>query len=155
MRGNKYQRKGISPLIATLTLIAVTLVAAVAVGGYVFGIFGSQTSTVQVSVTYAYIPDDVAEGTLQIVTEKPTEGTYGIITLQNLGTANVAINGVSLTYGGSTNYASLSSSASLKSGETATIYITSLPTKAVAGQQFTGAVVLSNGAQIPFAGTFA
>jgi len=155
MRENKYQRKGISPIIATLTLIAVTLVAAVAIGGFVFGIFGSQTSTAQVSVTYAYIPHDVTTGTLQIVIDKPTEGTYGIIALQNLGTANVAVNGVSLTYGGSTKYASLSEPAPLNSGGTVTLYITSLPTDAVAGQQFTGVVVLSNGAQIPFSGTFA
>jgi hypothetical protein len=131
-------------------------VAAVAVGGYVFGIFGSQTSTAQLSVTYAYIPHDVTTGTLQITTQEPQQGTsYGIITLQNLGTANVAINGVSLTYGGSTKYASLSEPAPLNSGGTVTLYITSLPTTAVAGQQFTGVVVLSNGAQIPFSGTFA
>jgi flagellin-like protein len=154
MRENKYQRKGISPIIATLTLIAVTLVAAVAIGGFVFGIFGSQTSTAQVSVTYAYIPHDVPLGTLQITTQAP-QGTYGIIALQNLGTANVAVNGVSLTYGGSTKYASLSEPAPLNSGGTVTLYITSLPTDAVAGQQFTGVVVLSNGAQIPFSGTFA
>src|SRR5689334_2143472 len=44
-------RRAISPIIATVLIIAVTLIAAVAIGGFVFGIFGSSSSTAQVSVT--------------------------------------------------------------------------------------------------------
>jgi len=154
MRGNKYQRKGISPLIATLTLIAVTLVAAVAVGGYVFGIFGSQTSTAQVSVTYAQISAHQAGSALTIqVGGNPPTNPIGTIKLVNSGTSSIGISGLSLTYGGTTAFAS-ASSGTIQSGSTQTIYITDLATDATAGQQFTGAVVLSNGVQIPFSGTF-
>ena len=38
------QRKGISPIIATVLIIAATLIAFAAVAGYVFGLFGSSTS---------------------------------------------------------------------------------------------------------------
>jgi len=155
MRGNKNQRKGISPIIATLTLVAITLVAAVAIGGFVFGVFGSQTSTPQVSVTYVYIPSTVENSTLTVTANQTEAGdNYGVIMVQNVGAANVGISGVSLTYAGSTAYAPLTS-VTLESGKTQTIYITSLPQEAVAGQQFTGAVILSNGVQVPFTGTFA
>jgi flagellin-like protein len=153
MRGNKYQRKGISPLIATLTLIAVTLVAAVAVGGYVFGIFGSQTSTAQVSVTYAQISAHQAGSALTIQVGGNPTNPIGTIKLVNSGTSSIGISGLSLTYGGTTAFAS-ASSGTIQSGSTQTIYITDLATTATAGQQFTGAVVLSNGVQVPFSGTF-
>src|SRR5271154_4650843 len=52
IRNGKYaQRKAISPIIATVLIIAVTLIAAVAIGGFVFGIFGSASSSAQVQVT--------------------------------------------------------------------------------------------------------
>ncbi len=51
IRNGKYERKAISPIIATVLIIAVTLIAAVAIGGFVFGIFGSASNTAQVEVT--------------------------------------------------------------------------------------------------------
>src|SRR5271169_3542280 len=44
-------RKAISPIIATVLIIAVTLIAAVAIGGFVFGIFGSSSNSGEVQVT--------------------------------------------------------------------------------------------------------
>jgi len=77
----------------------------------------------------------------------------GTIKLVNSGTSSIGISGLSLTYGGTTAFAS-ASSGTIQSGSTQTIYITDLATTATAGQQFTGAVVLSNGVQVPFSGTF-
>lgn len=47
------KRKAISPVLATVILIAITLIAAIAVAGFVFGLFGSFTSTAQVSASIA------------------------------------------------------------------------------------------------------
>lgn len=45
------KRKAISPVLATVILIAITLIAAIAVAGFVFGLFGSFTSTPQLQAT--------------------------------------------------------------------------------------------------------
>ena len=153
MPRSKNQRKGISPIIATLTLVAVTLVAAVAVGGFVFGIFSSQTSTAQVSVTYAQITAYTGNNTLTFQVGGSPSNPVGTIRLVNSGTSSIGITGLSLTYGGSTAYAS--GSGTITSGSTQTIYIMSLKTTPTSGQQYTGSIVLSNGAQIPFVGNFA
>ncbi|MDG6974340.1 MAG: type IV pilin N-terminal domain-containing protein, partial [Nitrososphaerota archaeon] len=44
------QRKGISPIIATVLIIAATLIAFAAVAGYIFGLFGSSTKSAQAQV---------------------------------------------------------------------------------------------------------
>jgi flagellin-like protein len=42
-------RKAISPVLATVILIAITLIAAIAIAGFVFGLFGSFTSSPQLT----------------------------------------------------------------------------------------------------------
>ncbi len=49
----KKNRKAISPVLATVILIAITLIAAVAIAGFVFGLFGSFTNSPQLSVSNA------------------------------------------------------------------------------------------------------
>lgn len=152
-RTRRNPRKAISPIIATLTLVAVTLVAAVAIGGFVFGVFSSQTSTAQVSVTFAQITSAAGNGTLTIQVGGSATDPVGTIRLVNSGTSSIGISGLSLNYGGSSSYAE-ASGATVAAGSTQIIYIMSLKTTPTSGQQFTGAVVLSNGAQVPFVGTF-
>ena len=43
-------KKGISPVIATIILIAITIVIAIAVAGWVFGLFGSYSRTQAVTI---------------------------------------------------------------------------------------------------------
>ncbi|MGD0396477.1 MAG: archaellin/type IV pilin N-terminal domain-containing protein [Nitrososphaerales archaeon] len=45
------KRKAISPVLATVILIAITLIAAIAVAGFVFGLFGSFTSSPNLTAT--------------------------------------------------------------------------------------------------------
>ncbi len=45
------KRKAISPVLATVILIAITLIAAIAVAGFVFGLFGTFTSTATVTAS--------------------------------------------------------------------------------------------------------
>ncbi len=49
--GKNGQRRAISPIIATVLIIAVTLIASVAIGGFVFGIFAQGQNSAQVAVT--------------------------------------------------------------------------------------------------------
>src|SRR5579875_3889428 len=44
------KKKGISPVIATIILIAITIVIAIAVAGWVFGLFGSYSRTQPVTI---------------------------------------------------------------------------------------------------------
>src|SRR5438309_8345115 len=46
-------RRAISPIVATVLIVAVTLVASVAIAGFVFGVFGTSTNSAQVAVTAA------------------------------------------------------------------------------------------------------
>ncbi|MDG6921424.1 MAG: type IV pilin [Nitrososphaerota archaeon] len=148
---NVKRRKAISPVIATVILIAITLIAAIAIAGFVFGLFGSFTSVARLAVA----------GT-SISASSPATGT---ITVQNTGTANAAITSVTLVYGGVTYIASIpttdqaaltvtaGSSFSLSLSATG---ITFSPTLVAAssGQAFSGSLGASNGGSISFTGTF-
>src|SRR5271157_1307332 len=81
----KRTRKGISPVLATVILIAITLIAAIAVAGFVFGLFGSFTSSATV--------------TAQVTSCTSATGICDV-TLTNTGTSNVAITGCSVQIAG-------------------------------------------------------
>ena len=53
---NIRKRKAISPVLATVILIAITLIAAIAIAGFVFGLFGTFTNgaNLQISVQKCY-----------------------------------------------------------------------------------------------------
>lgn len=138
-------RKAISPVIATVILIAITLIAAIAIAGFVFGLFGSFTSTAQVSVT--------------VVSCTVANPPVCSITLSNSGTANTAVigtaGGFSLTYGGAKYTGICGTAPTITAGSTAVASCTAtggvLP---VAGEQFVGTVSLTNGGSISLTGTF-
>ena len=80
-------RKAISPVIATVILIAITLIAAIAIAGFVFGLFGSFTSNAEVTAT---------------ATCSATSPYDCTVTLSNTGTANTNVLSASITFGGKT-----------------------------------------------------
>jgi len=139
------RRKAISPVLATVILIAITLIAAIAIAGFVFGLFGSFTSTAQVTVSYSSLAGGaVPAGTMLVL---------------NSGTSNTNANAVSLTYGGQTCSAAITGSpvtltAGKAPGITLTVTAGSCTTVPAHGQAFTGSLSLSNGAQVPFSGVF-
>jgi flagellin-like protein len=157
------QRKAISPIIATVLIIAVTLIAAVAIGGFVFGIFGSSSNSAQVQVTgIALVGATLAAGS-------GADGSPGCatgaaansITLTNTGTAAAAATSMSITYGGAVYTFAITGActvtpAGLASGNpmTITMAATDLVTGATSGASYTGTVTMSNGAILVFAGTF-
>ncbi|HEV2138966.1 MAG TPA: archaellin/type IV pilin N-terminal domain-containing protein [Nitrososphaerales archaeon] len=139
-------RKAISPVLATVILIAITLIAAIAIAGFVFGLFGSFTSSAQVSAQV----QTCAAGT-------------GVCTvkLTNTGTSNVAETGCFVRLSG-VNTAGVVTFAVTVPATTATVpasasgtYICTPPATAqTAGSQAIGSFTMSNGASVPFSGVW-
>jgi len=148
---NARRRKAISPVLATVILIAITLIAAIAVAGFVFGLFGSFTSSARVQIS-----------TATIVHSATTPGVGSSLLALNTGTSNTIANSVSLTFGGQTCTLTITpGTVTITAGVAPGVSIPftadsgSCDTIASAsGQAFTGIVYLSNGGQVPFSGTF-
>ena|ERR1017187_5094923 len=138
---SKQKKKAISPVLATVILIAITLIAAIAVAGFVFGLFGSFTSSARVSASVT----SCTHGTALL--------SVCNITLSNTGTSNATVNGCQ--FGGA--LAGVSAALPLSpvtAGGTLAITCTGTGAATVAGQSAVGSVSLSNGASVPFTGTF-
>jgi len=145
------KRKAISPVLATVILIAITLIAAIAVAGFVFGLFGSFTSSARVQVSMSTI----YHGALGIGAAPPAS----TILLLNTGTSNTNANGLTLTYSGQTCAAAITGSpvtitAGVAPGITLTVTAGACATASTAGQAYSGTISLSNGGQVPFSGLF-
>jgi len=145
------RRKAISPVLATVILIAITLIAAIAIAGFVFGLFGSFTSSARVQAVYASLSH--------------TTGPAGYVTFQNTGTSNTNVNSISITYAGATcnpfsgpaASPTATAAVTITAGASAvTVYIAqnTCTAPASAGISFVGSAALSNGGQVPFSGVF-
>jgi len=83
---NNRKRKAISPVLATVILIAITLIAAIAVAGFVFGLFGTFTSsaTLQLAVVSCYSGStgagNIATSSYCILSVTNTGGSAGSVT---------------------------------------------------------------------------
>ncbi len=111
MRKGSNKRRAISPVIATIILIAITIVIAVAVAGWVFGLFGSYSKNNPVTILAA--------------SSTCTSGSGCTITLQNTGGNSISvisasINGKPATLGGTTVVSAGSTAAVALSGVTIT-----------------------------------
>jgi len=143
------RRKAISPVLATVILIAITLIAAIAIAGFVFGLFGSFTSTARVSAVLPSIKGTTIAGS---------------VTFQNTGTINTLVNSVTLTYAGAscspfsgpTATPTATASVTITAGTApVTVYINANAcAPSSAGVAFVGSASLSNGGQVPFSGVF-
>ena len=145
----KGKRKAISPVLATVILIAITLIAAIAIAGFVFGLFGSFTSTAQVQASVT--------SCTQVGAGAGTGETCALV-LTNSGNANTATTGsCSLTYGGHTwvgviGVATLTAGAS-NNALACDAHGAATQVGATSGSQVTGAVILANGGNALFSGT--
>jgi len=152
-------------------IIAVTLIAAVAIGGFVFGIFGSSSSTAQVSVTSQNLVASLftAAGSAAAPTCNVV-GEANDITLTNTGTAATTVTGVTITWAGAVNSFAVTTCTVAAAGNggattngnpisvlfsgAAGATVNHLTVNAVTGQTYTGTVTLGNGAVLLFTGTF-
>jgi flagellin-like protein len=165
MKTLQQRREGITPVIATVILIAVTLIAAVAVTGFTFGLFGSFTSSPLVTVIGSSLSASGLTGSTGTVLTAAcaTTSSASYIQLGNTGTSSIAVTGGTIVYGGSTIPLSLDASCSgvgqvaVAPGGSFYLQLSASPklsTAATAGDNFIMNVVLANGVTIPAAGTF-
>src|SRR5712664_4937301 len=90
--GKNGQRKAISPIIATVLIIAVTLIASVAIGGFVFGIFAQGQNSAQVAVTgTALIAADFLVGGTTTTFTCASTSAIAYLTLTNTGTGSASV----------------------------------------------------------------
>ena len=92
----KYGKKGVTPVIATIILIAGTLVLALVVGAYTFGLFGSNVKTVTLSSATLY------GGTEPATVGVAQANSYLVFALNNPGSTS-SISGLTLTGSGITS----------------------------------------------------
>lgn len=145
-------RSGISPLVATIILIAITIIGGAIVANLFYSTASRYADPSQVSAT---------------ATLYAADGPTGTITLTNAGTASAGVAGVTITYGGQTcsaSYATSSDEIPAGLGTVLTVQQGQFPTQQCGqpggdsipqqGQSYTIEVALSDGAQIPIAGQF-
>ena len=88
MRISPRRRKGISPVLATVILIAITLIAAIAIAGFVFGLFGTFTSGANLQLSVVSCVHGVAGNA--------AGDAYCELAITNTGGATGSITGCSL-----------------------------------------------------------
>ncbi len=170
---NRHGRRAISPIVATVLIVAVTLVASVAIAGFVFGIFASQGNSAQIAVTGTALRagDFTSSGaTVNRLFACVTAGT-STITVTNTGSAGAYVTALTLTWAGQT--ATFTDTADTQPATQCAVTpagtITAIfniqfaagqsvfgngGTAASIGGSFTGTVTTSNGAVLLYAGTF-
>jgi hypothetical protein len=143
-------------------IIAVTLIAAVAIGGFVFGIFGSSSATANVSVTASNFaaaswPAGGPSGTVTCISTGET-GQY--LTLTNSGTAAGTVTGLTISWAGKTNSLTIPAGCNVGAAgsASATLYLAiaspELSIAASSGQTYSLTVTMSNGAGLLYTGTW-
>jgi len=78
------RRRAISPVLATVILIAITLIAAIAIAGFVFGLFGTFTSGARL------------QASIVSCTHGGAGAGYCVIDISNTGGASGTVTGCSL-----------------------------------------------------------
>ena len=154
-------RKAISPVIATVILIAITLIAAIAIAGFVFGLFGSFTATAEVTQVGSNLSATGLSGTSNSLaatceTTTPASGDSYVV-LSNTGTGSTSVTAVSLILGGTTYTITTPTGCSatpIKASGTLYVVISGTASSTLAaGSTFGGSVSLANGGNVPLSGT--
>ena len=147
------KRKAISPVLATVILIAITLIAAIAVAGFVFGLFGTFTSSANLAS--------------QVVTCVHNGGGAGglvgycEISLTNTGGSSAAVTGCSI-YGTAGVVAATAGgvvvpSTPVKAGTTTAAPVNvycQASAAGTAGAVVSGSLTVASGAPLAFTGTY-
>jgi len=151
------KRKAISPVLATVILIAITLIAAVAIATFVFGIFGTSASPATLSIPSSSVICSAAGGTLDGVTGVPVNDC--VMKVVNTGTAGGSINGAgpgsgaivfTLTGSGPIGGGAYAAGAPVSVPSNGGIYVVVHLSAYTTGQAITGFVTQGNGPQLTF-----
>jgi len=136
------KRKAISPVLATVILIAITLIAAIAIAGFVFGLFGSFTSSAQVSAQ------------VQLCHHESTGGDNCRVNLTNIGTSNAAATACAVSLSGVMTPGTLNGTSTTVKASSSQVLSCWVATGAAQtiGSQAIGTFAMSNGASVPTSG---
>jgi len=156
------QRRAISPIISTVLVIAITLISAVSIGGFVFGIFGSSSNSARVQITgITLVGTTLGGGSNAASPTCSTAGAPNSLILTNTGTAPASATSVTITFGGLVYAFVITGACTVTPAGSASgnpIIITMAPTdlvvSATSGGTYTGTVTLNNGAILIFESTF-
>ncbi len=139
----RQRRRGVSPVIAEVLLIAISLIAGVALGGFAFALLGAYSHPAEVAAQVTSCSPNGASGEVCIVD------------LRNVGSSSVATTSAcSIDIGGAQVPGTVGSGGSVPgggglSGVTCTVHGTS----AGAGDSIVGSISLTDGDPVLFAGT--
>ncbi len=100
------KRKGISPVLATIILLAVTVAVGVGVASYVFGLFGTYSESAAVKV----------QGAPTLNSNATTPPRYFNVTLLNSGAQSDSVSSITTVYNGVQRTASLPASKTVNGG---------------------------------------
>lgn len=155
-RGLRSGRRGVSQILATVVIVAITLVSSVAIGGFVFGTLGSSANTAQVTVVSVAVPAAVGLGVTVAFCSVATGNTEGgLIELYNSGTKATDASGLTLVYNGESADVSLAGGpCSIPPESSLYVVILSLPYQTTTGTPYTGYVSTANGAEVLLTGAF-
>jgi len=148
------RRRGISPVLATVILIAITLIAAIAIAGFVFGLFGTFTSSANlqlsvVSCVHGTAGNVAGSGYCELAVTN-TGGSSGSIT----GCSIYGNTGVSGAYVG--NPPVTAGTVAVKAGTTSAAPVdvecsgTAAGATITAGSAVTGQLVVASGSPLAF-----
>jgi flagellin-like protein len=162
MNVRRHERRAISPIVATVLIVAATLIAFAAVAGYVFGIFGSAGNTANIgatssSLSHTGVGAPTTAGVVLLCQAGAPAAYWGEVVLSNSGSASGTASTFSLSYSGNTYSAAMPAGCTVTSGANENVWITGLaaaPTAALVGQAFNGFVTTNSGAQATFTGTW-
>jgi flagellin-like protein len=155
--GGNARRRAISPILATVLIIAVTLVASIAIGGLAYGVLGSAADSAQVQVMTTTVPAAIGYGVnYAYCSTTPGNIFGGYIQLYNSGTGSTSARDISFVYDGATVLLTPSSANPCTIAPDSSLYlvILSLPLAVSTGVPYSGYVSTANGAEVLFTGTF-
>jgi len=141
MRTLRKAKKGISPVIATIILIAITIVIAIAVAAWVFGLFKSYSGNANGVTILSGVSSCYSSSSNPTGLNTPA----CIIVLSNQGSNSVSVIGASVN---GQQVSVTGSALTVTANGRLTIDLTALPTTISAGQTLNIAIALNNGATV-------
>jgi len=154
----KSKRKAISPVLATVILIAITLIAAVAIATFVFGIFGTSASPATLSINSSSIICNNSGGAHAEDGVASVPNHDCIMSVSNTGTAGGSINGAGpsngavnfVIHGCSPAAGTYTAGTSCSVPANGVEYVIVTPSVYTSGQTLTGFLTQGNGPQLTF-----
>lgn len=150
-------RKAIAPILATVIIIASTIVITVAMGGFIFGTLGNSANAALVDAQNVEMPADIDTGFTFLLCA-PNQGNFfgGYVALYNSGTVATRVDALTFTYAGSTQTMVPQGSCVIPPETSLYVLVVALPLvfQPIIGNPYSGYVSAANGAEILFDGSF-